>query len=74
MSPRAQLVTDKFDSLPDMIHILNQHDSGSGLIIRSYVKKFLFYTINNLKLVQFRFSYVIKADKKQKWKLKISNA
>ena len=47
---------------------------ANHLVHRSYVKKFLFYTINNLKLVQFRFSYVIKADKKQKWKLKISNA
>jgi len=32
------------------------------------------YTMTNLKLVQFTFSHAIKADKKWKLKLKISNA
>jgi len=71
-----------------MIHIFNQHDPESALIHNSFtlnghswsVEKFQFdasyktkHTSNNWKLVQFTFSHVIKADKKRKLKLKISN-
>jgi len=66
-----------------MVNILNQRDPASVLLfaLTLSVGKFLFvaryeakYTINNWQFVQFTFSRAIKADKKRKLGMKISNA
>jgi len=65
---------------PRMIHMLNQHHSDSALVHSSLalnIDRFLFhvaYEAKNRKLLQLKFTcHAIKANKKRKFKLKLSN-
>ena len=79
-------VTDKLGSLThlQMIHIMNQHDPGSALVYNSFASTVCWRNSSLTQVtkrntqstigVQFTFRHAIKADKKRKLKLKISNA